>query len=558
MEETNIIHNLQTMKDKSGTSRRKYDIQRKYLKRCNINIPANRKLAQYRKHLMDKFFILEQTKNGNGYKIENCFEKIEFYLKRYFKKKLKEIESNPKALLTIQQIIPNDTFYLKLAGDGASLNNSQVNVLNFTFVIINDIENAMSVNGNYLLGKRLLLLKFKNENNLLNFFLLKGMSRIIKENFETLLENLEEILNELKEIRTIKIEEKDFNIEFLGGGDMKYERNMLGLDSSSSHYCCMYCTCDFTKEIDYEKGYKMNRNPEEALKSYSLLTKDQRKGYINKPILDFIRHENIIFCHLHMFKRIFEKLMDALFMKINEKDGRNDSMKLEDRPNLKILYNFLLDKCKIIQPFTFNVNEKTIILRKNLNKNDQMRIFKRFFDLDENDKENFKKKEEDKSNLKKLFPNIDLDPKMGLSLENAVFKQYLKLDYFLTNYSKIPLDLGQYENCLKEWLKAYTQLNVKEEGERKIPPYIHIWVFHTVQLLVIHGDIHILTGQGLEKYNDVVKSYYKTSVCKKYDKVNEEGCINQLIKHLNRIELDREGVTYEEIRSRVIGRNHVN
>jgi N-acyl-L-homoserine lactone synthetase len=31
------------------------------------------------------------------------------------------------------------------------------------------------------------------------------MSRIIKENFETLLENLEEILNELKEIRTINI-----------------------------------------------------------------------------------------------------------------------------------------------------------------------------------------------------------------------------------------------------------------------------------------------------------------------------------------------------------------
>ena len=170
MEETNVIHNLQTMKDKSGTSRRKYDIQRKYLKRCNINIPANRKLAQYRKHLMDKFFILEQTKNGNGYKIENCFEKIEFYLNRFFKKKLREIESNPEASLTIQQTIPNDTFHLKLAGDGASLNNSQVNVLNFTFVIINDIENAMSVNGNYLLGKREFLLKSLNKNKPLNYF----------------------------------------------------------------------------------------------------------------------------------------------------------------------------------------------------------------------------------------------------------------------------------------------------------------------------------------------------------------------------------------------------
>ena len=78
------------------------------------------------------------------------------------------------------------------------------------------------------------------------------MSRIIKENYESLLENLEEILNELKELSTITIEEKPFKVEFLGGGDMKYELSILGLDSSSSHYSCMYCTADFTKEIDYE------------------------------------------------------------------------------------------------------------------------------------------------------------------------------------------------------------------------------------------------------------------------------------------------------------------
>ena len=140
------------MKDKTGISRRNYIVQRKCLKRCNIIVPADRKLTNYRKHLMDKFFTLKQTENGNGYKIENCSEKIEFYLKKFYNKHIRDIESNPENSFTIEQIVPNDTFYLKLAGDGASLNQSQVNVLNFTFTIINDIENAMSVNGNYVLG----------------------------------------------------------------------------------------------------------------------------------------------------------------------------------------------------------------------------------------------------------------------------------------------------------------------------------------------------------------------------------------------------------------------
>jgi hypothetical protein len=152
--EREIIHNLQIMKDKTGISRRKFIQQRKCLKRCNIIVPAESRLAHYRKHLMDKVFNLKQNENGNGYKLENCSEKIEFYLKKYYQRQIRKIESNPADSLTIQQIIPNDTFYLKLAGDGASLNQSQVNILNFTFTIINDIENAMSVNGNYVLGKK--------------------------------------------------------------------------------------------------------------------------------------------------------------------------------------------------------------------------------------------------------------------------------------------------------------------------------------------------------------------------------------------------------------------
>ena len=58
------------------------------------------------------------------------------------------------------------------------------------------------------------------------------MSRVEAESYEQLLETLEDILDELKQLNTITIDEKIFNLEFIGGGDMKYVRTVLGLDSS--------------------------------------------------------------------------------------------------------------------------------------------------------------------------------------------------------------------------------------------------------------------------------------------------------------------------------------
>jgi hypothetical protein len=115
------------------------------------------------------------------------------------------------------------------------------------------------------------------------------------------------------------------------------------------------------------------------------------------------------------------------------------------------------------------------------------------------------------------------------------------------------LDLGAFQIRLIEWLRAYVQLNVKQPGIKEITPYIHVWVFHSVELLILHGDIHIYTGQGLEKFNDIVKKYYSSMVVKKYDKPNEKGCISQLIDYINRLELDREGVTFEELRYKLYG-----
>ena len=71
-------------------------------------------------------------------------------------------------------------------------------------------------------------------------------------------------------------------------------------------------------------------------------------------------------------KRQFHLIMPKLILtKINQTDRRDDSIYFKnDRPNLALLNEFLLKKCKINKPFTVNAKKKTIKLRKNLNKND--------------------------------------------------------------------------------------------------------------------------------------------------------------------------------------------
>ena len=46
-----------------------------------------------------------------------------------------------------------ETFRIKLSADGTSITKSRVNVLVFTFTLLNDVKNAQSVFGQMILGK---------------------------------------------------------------------------------------------------------------------------------------------------------------------------------------------------------------------------------------------------------------------------------------------------------------------------------------------------------------------------------------------------------------------
>lgn len=496
----------QNIRDECHMSERAWKKQRTELKKFNINLTSIYSMNKF-KRLANKFFTVKKSRNGRGYTV-NAREKIEFILREYVKR---------------NDDISEDTFKIKLAGDGCGINMKNVNILNFTMTIMNDHRSCMSSNGNFCLG----------------------MFRIKKENYSELYEDLGDLMEELKEIKSVNVDGKEFKVVFFGGGDMKFSRNMLGLDASNSDFCCFLCKCNFRETIDFDTGYTINRSKEDAENCYKLLTKNDRTGHIKKPIIDFIDHCHYIVDTFHMFLRIYEQLIWLIETKINEKDQRNDSIDLNDRPNLKTLVDFMQNKCKITNPFKINAMKKTIKIRKNFNQQERMKVLKRFFDIDESDKGNFSKPDDAKSNLQMIFPQLDL------TLESIVIKDYLILHEYMTGYSKIPLDLGAYSIRLKEWLKSYLQLNQKEETKKKITPYIHVFVFHTVELQVIHGDIHLFNSQGLEKFNDVVKKHYNLSCNYRNDDENNDGFVHQLINHVNRLEINRLSVNSKEIHENV-------
>ena len=74
-------------------------------------------------------------------------------------------------------------------------------------------------------------------------------------------------------------------------------------------------------------------------------------GYKYKPIIEFIKYEDVVIDLLHVLLRISEKIFDSLLVKINNLDGNIISADFEKRPILKHFFDILLSKCKIYKPY---------------------------------------------------------------------------------------------------------------------------------------------------------------------------------------------------------------
>jgi hypothetical protein len=119
-------------KDLSNLSDRGYNLFLKSFE-GEINMPSISELFQYKKEL-NKLFPVESNLLGVYNKPK---EKIQFVCSKF-------IEKNG--------FFENNQIILKLSGDSLNITRTGIHLLNFTFAIIDERENPMSVDGNYLLG----------------------------------------------------------------------------------------------------------------------------------------------------------------------------------------------------------------------------------------------------------------------------------------------------------------------------------------------------------------------------------------------------------------------
>jgi hypothetical protein len=138
LEET--IFDALKLKDELNLSRRDYKKLRCHLGKT---IPCYHKVHLLEKK-MNSFFKMHDPNNYGVY--VDPLSKIQFVCEKF-------LSQNPT--ITI------DVFKLKISGDGTIITKSNVDLLNYTFTVINDVKTAKTSKGNYSLGKKNLISNYR-------------------------------------------------------------------------------------------------------------------------------------------------------------------------------------------------------------------------------------------------------------------------------------------------------------------------------------------------------------------------------------------------------------
>ena len=112
--------------------------------------------------------------------------------------------------------LKEDTVKVKLSGDETQIG-KRLKIVNFTYTILNENDVAMGEKGNYILA-------------------------IIKttEGYENLQESLSDLRNEMQLLKTITVNNHNYNIEYFLGGDRKFLACVCGLGAANQDYACIW------------------------------------------------------------------------------------------------------------------------------------------------------------------------------------------------------------------------------------------------------------------------------------------------------------------------------
>ena len=429
------------------------------LKNLGLKLPSLHQIKKLRKRL-NTVFDITTIPNGAYVNIDNKIREIIPFLIRNYPNQFE-----------------NGEIIIKFSGDGTNICRN-IKMLNFTFTIINEGQKAKTASGNYTLG----------------------VFDIDIENYEELLNILNDLAQQIDNlINTIDVDGTIYTIKKKFGGDWIFLSSILGINGPTSNFPCIYCKWYNGKNLNDQRIYNgvefsikdTNKSARTIQESIKLAEKNiKQNGYINMPIVRSIEIYDYVFCNLHLFLRISDKLENLFFSDLEEIDylhkTKNQLKYLDDLKN------------------KFNIHHASCIVDKKIKLNSLMGPLK-----------------------EKIFKNIKLEEygkeheKIGTIKE--IWKDFWKI-YNDTRKNLLTADDVKQQTA--SWWNKFTSVYHKSQET----PYIHLFVNHLHEFIEIHGDVNSYSQQGLEKLNDITTSQFFRST-------NKKGSLKQILEKRNRLEL---------------------
>ncbi len=307
-----------------------------------------------------------------------------------------------------------------------------------------------------------------------------------KEDYDTLLSCCRPLLEELKDIMSngITIEGTHYQPHVHLGGDMKFLQTILGINvsSSSAYYSCVLCCvhkddrADMSFDWDYYSKGKLRRDYKKPFKP------GLGHKYQTLIVIDL---DDIAPCTLHLLLRVTDVLEMALIQEMKQRDIKARIKKEPQRylTDLIDLINSIGVSYKVWD--TTDKKGTTSEQKTSLTGDAKLKLLHELPD--------------------KLMSSDILheDTKQQVC---QLWKDFLKL-YIIINRGPLPCPEELFKQC-KQWILDYQSVGQKRLGYETVTPYMHILAYHIPYFTSIHGTLAKLSGQGVEKLNDVMKTIH--------------------------------------------------
>ena len=126
-----------------------------------------------------------------------------------------------------------DTLKVKLSGDGTKICR-KLNLINFTFILLNEKAIAMSPKGNHTI------------------VIINGT-----EDFDLLRESLSDLIEEVKTLSSITVNNLTLPIEYYLCRDLKFLAIVTGIECVTATYSCVWYTCASSERYDMSKDWSI-------------------------------------------------------------------------------------------------------------------------------------------------------------------------------------------------------------------------------------------------------------------------------------------------------------